>query len=236
MTGRPPLLVRWLGRTGYAAALAIQESMVCDRKARRIPDTLLLLEHPATVTLGRRSNAEHVLVDDAELARRGIERFDSGRGGDVTFHGPGQLVGYPILALEGARRDAHRFLRDLEEVLIQAVESFDVHASRVEGLTGIWVGQEKLAAIGVRLSSGWITSHGFALNVTTDLAGFSTIVPCGIGDRGVTSLDRLTEPTPEHQTVATVCAVEFARQFGLCPTLPTATSERLAIDGARTVC
>jgi len=225
-----------LGRVRYADALAIQEALVVDRRNGRVPDTLLLLEHPPTVTLGRSSHAEHVLLDQDELARRGIELHDSGRGGDVTFHGPGQLVGYPILALEGPRRDAHQFLRDIEEGLIRAVAEYGIQAERVAGLTGIWVGREKLAAIGVRLSSGWITSHGFALNVSTDLDGFSTIVPCGIGDRGVTSLGRLGIDAPDLREAAARCATHLADVFGLSPILPTDPGEGLALGGAGTVC
>jgi lipoyl(octanoyl) transferase len=234
-TGRSPLLVRWLGRVPYADGLALQERTVRERRDGVVPDTLLLLEHPPVITLGRGSHAEHVLLDDTERDRRGIELFECGRGGDVTFHGPGQLVGYPILALTGRRRDAHRYLRDLESALIDAVAGLGVRAGRVEGLTGIWVGDEKLAAIGVRLSTGWITSHGFALNVSTDLAGFSTIVPCGIGDRGVTSLDRLTGTDHRLPDVAARCARALAEVFGLEPTLPAAEDERLALRGARTI-
>jgi lipoyl(octanoyl) transferase len=185
------LHVRFCGRLPYARGLELQDSLVVARRRGEIDDTLLMLEHPPVVTLGRSSHDEHLLADRDELERKGVELFACGRGGDVTFHGPGQLVGYPILALEGGERDAHRYLRNLEEALILAVSRFGVSASRIEGLTGIWVGNEKLAAIGVRLNSGWITSHGFALNVSTDLDGFSDIVPCGIGDRGVTSLQRL---------------------------------------------
>lgn len=141
--------------------------------------------------MGRGADDRHLRASAEELERRGIEYHETGRGGDITYHGPGQLVGYPILALPEDRRDAHRYLRDLEEGLIRTAAEFGIEASRVKGLTGIWVGNAKLAAIGVRLSSGWITSHGFAFNVTTDLTGFDTIVPCGISDRGVTSLERL---------------------------------------------
>jgi lipoyl(octanoyl) transferase len=171
---------------------------------------LLLLEHPPVITLGRGSDPRHLLVDEPELNHRGIELHRCGRGGDVTYHGPGQLVGYPILALRGTRRDAHRYLRDIEEALIRAVGDLGVGARREPGLTGIWVGREKLAAIGVRLSTGWISSHGFALNVSTDLEGFASIVPCGIRDRGVTSLARLTGKPLEMQIVASRVAARLA--------------------------
>ena len=145
--------------------------MIAERRAGGAPDTLLLLEHPPVITLGRGSDPAHVLTAPDELRDRGIEIHECGRGGDVTYHGPGQLVGYPILALAKPRRDAHRYLRDLEEALIRPAADFAVHAERVPGLTGVWVGGRKLAAIGVRLSTGWITSHGFAFNVGPQQAG-----------------------------------------------------------------
>jgi lipoyl(octanoyl) transferase len=181
-----------LGRVPYGEALALQERRVGERREGRVPDTLLLLEHPHVITLGTASSRAHVLVDEDERALRSIELFETGRGGDVTYHGPGQLVGYPILDLNPDRKDLHRYLRDLEEVLIRAVETWGVKAYRSPGLTGVWTSGGKVAAIGVRVSSGWITSHGFALNVRTDLSYFHTIVPCGIADREVTSLARET--------------------------------------------
>jgi lipoyl(octanoyl) transferase len=186
---RPRVLeARWLGRVAYAEALALQAALVRARRADAIADRLLLLEHPHVITLGTSAHAEHVCIDADERAARGVEVFETGRGGDVTYHGPGQLVGYPILDLKPDRTDLHRYVRDIETALIRALADFGVAAGRVAGLTGVWVGDRKIAAIGVRVSSGWITSHGFALNVSTDLAWFETIVPCGIADRGVTSL------------------------------------------------
>src|SRR5690348_8177385 len=164
-----------LGSIGYQEALDLQRDLVERRKRGEIPDQLLLLEHPDVITLGvkTRSDRTHVLASEASLAGMGVALFETGRGGDVTYHGPGQLVGYPILDLNPDRRDVHRYVRDLEQVLIDAVAAFGIAAYRVPGLTGIWVGpaarQEKLAAIGVRISR-WITSHGFALNVNTDLS------------------------------------------------------------------
>lgn len=179
------------GRVSYAAGLALQERLVAERRRGAAPDTLVLLEHDAVVTLGRGADPSHVLLDRERLARKGIELFETGRGGDVTLHSPGQVVGYPVLALQGAKRDAHLYLRDLEEVMIRVALSYGIRAGRVSALTGIWVGGDKLGAIGVRIQSGWITSHGFAFNVANDLALFDVIVPCGIRGRGVTSLSKL---------------------------------------------
>jgi lipoyl(octanoyl) transferase len=190
--------IRRLGLVDYRSGLELQRTRVDQHKRGEIGDQLLLLEHPDVITLGvkTRSDRSHVLETPESLAARGVAVFESGRGGDVTFHGPGQLVGYPILDLKPDRCDVHRYVRDLEEALIRAVGEFGVSAGRVGGLTGIWVGQDKLAAIGVRISR-WVTSHGFALNVTTDLSRFGLIVPCGIPDKGVTSLARLLgHPVP----------------------------------------
>ena len=184
------LTVRRLGLVPYAQALALQERLVAERRSGRVGDMLLLLEHPHVITMGSSSDPEHVLVSPEERDRRGIDLVEVGRGGDVTYHGPGQLVGYPILDLKPGRKDLHRYLRDLEEVIIRAAGSLGVAAHRSPGLTGVWTATGKLAAIGVRVSSGWITSHGFALNVRNDLSWFGTIVPCGIHDRDVTSLSR----------------------------------------------
>jgi lipoyl(octanoyl) transferase len=186
------LEVRRLGTVPYQEALLLQQGLVEDRRAGRIDDLLLLVEHPRVVTLGVRGDRSrsHLRVPEDVLHDEGLELFETGRGGDVTYHGPGQLVGYPILDLRPDREDVHRYVRDLEEVLIRAVTDIGVAAGRVAGLTGVWVGDDKLAAIGVRISR-WITSHGFALNVMTNLDDFKFIVPCGIADRGVTSLERL---------------------------------------------
>jgi lipoyl(octanoyl) transferase len=185
-----PLVVRRLGRVPYGEGLALQERLVAERQMGRIADQLLLLEHDPVFTLGRNARAENVLFPAEALRARGFEVFDTGRGGDVTYHGPGQLVGYPILDLSPDRRDVHCYVRDLEEVMLRTCADYGVAAGRIAGLTGAWVGREKIGAIGVRLSR-WVTSHGFALNVSTDLAPFDLIVPCGIRDKGVTSLERL---------------------------------------------
>jgi lipoyl(octanoyl) transferase len=184
--------VKRLGLLAYQDALDLQRQLVEDRKAARIGDQLLLLEHPPVITLGvrTRNDRSHVLETPESLAAQGIELFETGRGGDVTYHGPGQLVGYPILDLKPDRCDVHRYVRDLEDVLIRSVATFGIDAGRIAGLTGIWVGSDKLAAIGVRISR-WVTSHGFALNVNTNLDHFRLIIPCGIADKGVTSVERL---------------------------------------------
>lgn len=183
-----------------------------ERQRDAIADQLLLLEHPPVITRGVRAGADNVLAPPDVLRRRGVEVHDARRGGDVTYHGPGQLVGYPILLLKPDRCDVHRYVRDLEEVLIRAVAGFGVRATRIEGLTGVWVGNDKLAAIGVRLSR-WVTSHGFALNVTTDLDDFALIRPCGLVDRGVTSLARLTGTEVSDVAVADRVARLFAEVF-----------------------
>ena len=208
------LEVRRLGRVPYADGLALQEELVTARRAGEIPDTLLLLEHPHVITLGSASDGSHVLLDEAERQLMGIELFETGRGGDVTYHGPGQLVGYPILDLKPDRKDLHRYIRDLEEALIRMLATYGIDAGREEGLTGVWAGGEKVAAIGVRVSSGWITSHGFALNVSTDLSFFGSIVPCGIEDRQVTSMERLLDRELEIAEVEDRVAEALASVFG----------------------
>jgi len=198
----------------YAEALALQRSLVEERKAGTVPDLLLFVEHPHVLTLGVRGDGgrSHVLATADALAARRIDIHETGRGGDVTYHGPGQVVGYPIIDLKPDRCDVHRYVRDLEEVLIRAVAEYGIDAGRIEGLTGVWVGQEKLAAIGVRISR-WVTSHGFALNVTTDLEYFELIVPCGIADRGVTSLARLLGRPIERAEVEGCVSKHFASVF-----------------------
>ena len=224
--------VRRLGTVKYADALELQKQLVEERKADRIPDQLLLLEHPAVITLGVRSRDDrsHVLATPEALERNGIELFETGRGGDVTFHGPGQLIGYPILDLKPDRPDVHRYVRDLEEVMIRMAGAFGVSAARQTGFTGAWVNAaapggdaawEKLAAIGVRIAR-WITSHGIAFNVSTDLDHFGLIVPCGISDRGVTSLGKvLGRDVPmaevEDAAIAALAAVFDRRAVEIGP-------------------
>lgn len=206
--------VRRLGLVPYTAALTMQEELVSARRAGDIPDTLLLLQHLHVITLGSSSDRSHVLLDASERRLMGIELVETGRGGDVTYHGPGQLVGYPILDLKPDRKDLHRYIRDLEAALIRVLGSYGLEAGRKEGLTGVWVGDEKVAAIGVRVSSGWITSHGFALNVGTDLSFFGSIVPCGIRQHGVTSMERLLGREVELAGVETRVAEAVASVFG----------------------
>jgi lipoyl(octanoyl) transferase len=182
--------VQRLGMLPYGDGLALQKDLVEQRRAGVIADQLLLLEHPHVITLGTASSTDHILVSDDDRALLGIELFETGRGGDVTYHGPGQLVGYPIFDLKPDRCDLHRYVRDIEEALITALRTFGLQCDRKSGLTGVWLEDEKIAAIGVRVSSGWITSHGFALNVNTDLQFFDSIVPCGIRNHGVTSMKR----------------------------------------------
>jgi lipoyl(octanoyl) transferase len=209
-----------LGRVDYATGLALQRQLVEARHEERIGNTLLLLEHPPVLTLGRNSDRQNILANDALLAQRGVEVHEVNRGGDVTYHGPGQLVGYPIIDLRSfaPRLGAVEYVRKLEEVLIRACGDFGVETARVAGRTGVWtlaggsVREKKVAAIGVHISRG-ITSHGFSLNVSTDLRDFDLIVPCGISDREVTSLDLEADPVPNIDSVIHSVARQFGRVF-----------------------
>jgi lipoyl(octanoyl) transferase len=183
------LEVRDLGRVPYGEALELQRTLAEDRIAGRIPDTLLLLEHPPVITLGRGTRQTSLPIDPEALKRRGVEVFEIERGGDVTYHGPGQLVGYPIIDLQQHRPDLHWYLRRLEDVLIGALSGFGIPAERREKYTGVWTRGRKIASIGIHVRQ-WVTWHGFALNVTTDLSPFSLIVPCGIPDVVMTSIEK----------------------------------------------
>jgi len=194
------LEVRRLGTVGYPEALAMQRALVEERRADRVPDLLILLQHPAVITLGVKGDGgrSNVMATPERLSELGIAVEETGRGGDVTYHGPGQIVGYPIIDLRPDRQDVHRYVRDLEEVMIRTCADYGLEAGRIAGLTGTWLridgAPEKIGAIGVRISR-WITSHGFAFNVSTRLDHFQLIVPCGISDRGVTSLEKATGRT-----------------------------------------
>ncbi|MGE3274484.1 MAG: lipoyl(octanoyl) transferase LipB [Vicinamibacterales bacterium] len=214
-----PLDVRRLGLVPYGDALELQRALSDDRKAGRIPDTLLLLQHPHVLTLGVKGDGgrSHVLATPKRLAELGVELFETGRGGDVTYHGPGQIVGYPVIDLNPDRRDVHKYVRDIEEVMIRVCAEFGVSAGRMPGMTGTWVpetpaGPAKIGAIGVRISR-WVTSHGFAFNVTTDLDYFKLIVPCGIAEHGVTSLAALTGQRPDLGAVEDLFVRHFADVF-----------------------
>jgi len=190
----PPLLTTDLGLISYTDAYALQQRLVAARKSAAIDDVLLLCEHPHVITLGRNANRANLLASENVLRQKGVEFHSTNRGGDITYHGPGQIVGYPILNLGNIKRDVGWYVRTLEEAMIRASADFGVTAFRIPGKTGIWVQQgateEKLAAIGVHISR-WVTSHGFAFNVATDLRYFDLIVPCGIPDRKATSLEKL---------------------------------------------
>lgn len=204
--------VRHLGRVSYQEALTLQERLVEQRKRGEIGDTLLLLEHAPVVTLGRNARTENLLLSEDLLHARGVELFEAGRGGDVTYHGPGQVVGYPIIELPEGRRDVHRYVRDLEEVMIRVCGEYGFAGRRIAGKSGVFVGENKIGAIGVRISR-WVTSHGFAFNVNTDLSGFDLIVPCGLRDQGVTSLSRLTARSVDQTEVEERLSARFLEVF-----------------------
>jgi len=207
-----------LGLIGYAEAWELQKRVAAARKADAIEDALLLCEHPHVITLGRSGKRENLLASEHVLRQKGVEFHASDRGGDITYHGPGQIVGYPILNLGAIRRDVVWYVRILEEAMIRATAEFGITAERVAGKTGIWVRagstEEKLAAIGVRISR-WVTSHGFAYNVSTDLRNFDLIVPCGIADRKATSLEKLLGRSVEQKEVAPRIAKHLGELLGL---------------------
>lgn len=199
--------LRELGRIEYGEAFDLQRRLVEERKQGRILDQFLIVEHPPTITLGRNGRREHLLVSEEDLRRAGIAFHHSDRGGDITYHGPGQIVGYPILDLREWKRDVVAYVRALEQVIIGALAEFGIQAERVPGCTGVWVERRKIAAIGVHISR-WVTSHGFALNVTTDLRHFRYIVPCGLS-APVTSMADLGCPAEQGEVVEAL-----ARHFG----------------------
>jgi lipoyl(octanoyl) transferase len=209
---KPPCEYRDLGRVCYGPAFKLQQNFVAQRKEGSIPDQLLLVEHTSVITLGRNAHSYNVLLSTADLARRGIEVHASDRGGDVTYHGPGQIVGYPILDLCYWKRDVVKYLRALEQVMIESVKPLGVSAERLDGRTGCWVGGAKLGAIGVHISR-WVTSHGFALNLSPELKHFDYIVPCGI-DKPVTSVAHLTGKAPDLEKVKMLLVDAFGEIFG----------------------
>ena len=204
------LLVQSLGRVDYESGLAIQKETESAVKARLQPDTLLLLEHPHTLTIGRRGDSSAILLNENELRRRNVTLFETNRGGKVTYHGLGQLVGYPIINLSPDREDVHRYVRDLEEVLIRTMSDFDIEAFRIEGLTGVHTHRGKVAAIGVHIAR-WVTTHGFALNVNTDLRYFDLIIACE--GEPVTSMEELLGRETELSVVEERIAANFAEVF-----------------------
>lgn len=226
-----------LGLIGYREAWQLQQRVVAARKAGAVPDVLLLCEHPHVITLGRNGKKEHLRASERLLEQMNVEFFESDRGGDITYHGPGQLVGYPILNLADIRRDVVWYVRQLEEAIIGATSAFGIAAIRKPGRTGVWVdspggSEEKLAAIGVHISR-WVTSHGFAYNVATDLRYFDLIVPCGIPDKRATSLERLLGRSISLSQVATEVTERLAAICGLemYPATRSELDEQLAACG-----
>jgi lipoyl(octanoyl) transferase len=211
--------VRELGNIEYGEAFRLQQRLVEQRKQGLIPDQFLIVEHPHTVTLGRNGRKEHLLADEATLRGAGISFYPTDRGGDVTYHGPGQVVGYPILDLREWKRDVVAYVRAVEQILIDSMREFGLDAGRVPGWTGVWVHGRKIAAIGVHISR-WITSHGFALNVTTDLSYFRYIVPCGLA-QPVTSMRELGVGSDRPEVVASLVR-HFAATFE-CEIISAAT-------------
>ncbi|HUI56967.1 MAG TPA: lipoyl(octanoyl) transferase LipB [Bryobacteraceae bacterium] len=203
-------VVRELGRIDYGKALELQQQLIASRKLGTTPDHLLLLEHPHVITLGRNGRVENLLASNEVLGRAGISFHPTDRGGDVTYHGPGQLVGYPILDLREWKRDVGAYVRAIEQTIIDTLAEYGIAAGRIPKLTGVWVGERKIAAIGVHISR-WVTSHGFALNVNTDLSYFQYIVPCGL-TKPVTSMAQLGVPTT-LQEVSRRLAAHFGRVF-----------------------
>ncbi|MFN0159187.1 MAG: lipoyl(octanoyl) transferase LipB [Bacteroidota bacterium] len=203
-----------LGRTEYKECWDLQRHLYGLRLANEIPDTFLLTEHDHVYTIGKSGDDNHLLATANELYSKGVPVFHNDRGGDITYHGPGQLVGYPILRLEDYYLDLHRYLRDLEEVIIRTLCEFGVHGKRVPEYTGVWVGNEKICAIGVK-ASRWVTMHGFALNVSTDLSYFDRIIPCGIFEKGVTSLETVLDKKVEMDEVIPPLVHHFADVFGV---------------------
>jgi lipoyl(octanoyl) transferase len=243
-----PLLITDLGLISYEDSVALQQRLVAARKAGTIADVLLLCEHPPVITFGRNAKRENLLANENVLRQKNVQLHDTNRGGDVTFHGPGQIVGYPILDLGAIKRDVHWYVRTLEEVMIRASADFGLTAFRIPGRTGIWVHpspspsqqarseapttpptppEEKLAAIGVHISR-WVTSHGFAYNVSTDLRYFDLIIPCGIAERKATSLEKLLNRNVATSEAKPALARHFAELFSL-EAIPTSREDLFSL-------
>ena len=203
-----------LGQVDYLHTWQLQKDLLAARHEGLVPDTLLLLEHPHTYTNGLRGQDDNMLLGSEALARLDARYYRVDRGGDVTYHGPGQLVGYPILDLRQWRQDVHAYMRSLEQVIIDTLAEYGIASGRVAGCTGVWVGNEKIAALGVRISH-WITCHGFALNINTDLSYFGHIIPCGLVGKGVTSMAKLLGHPPEPEEVIGRLLEHFGEEFAL---------------------
>jgi len=229
--GNDLCLVVRTGRIDYLVAWELQKQLVQARASGAVADMLLLVEHPPTYTTGRGGDDRNALFDEETLRRLGAVFYHSDRGGDITFHGPGQLVAYPIIDLKGWNRDVHAYCRSLEAVIISTLADFGISGGRIQGATGVWVGSEKIAAIGVRVSR-WVTSHGFALNVEPDLSYFRHIIPCGIRDKGITSMARLLETSVDREAVTRSVVQHFAQEFRRDPTEVT-PPELISLAGIR---
>jgi lipoyl(octanoyl) transferase len=227
----PPLLITDLGLMSYADAYALQQRLVAARKTNAIDDVLLLCEHPHVITLGRNANRSNLLASEHVLRQKNVELHPTNRGGDITYHGQGQIVGYPIINLDKIKRDVGWYVRTLEEAMIRASADLGITAYRVSGKTGIWVEssptEEKLAAIGVHISR-WVTSHGFAYNVSTDLRYFDLIVPCGIPDRKATSLEKLLQRSVSLDEVKPRLSYHLADLLSLDPR-PVLSADLLSV-------
>ena len=208
--------VYWLGRLGYGEALTLQRARASARIRGEVKDCLLLVEHPPVITLGRGAKPKHLLGEEDLLKAKGIEVWEIERGGDVTFHGPGQLVGYPVLDLTNHGKDLHRFMRKMEEMLIRTLDAYGIRGEPRSGQTGVWVHEAKIASMGVHVSR-WVSRHGFALNVSTDLSFFDLIVPCGIPDVRMTSITALLGQEIPIRAVAETVARVFGQVFDCIP-------------------
>ena len=236
MVQKKSITYTYLGEIDYQSAWDFQKELLQLRREREIPDVLLLLQHPPTITVGKSGTRDHLLADPEFLQSKGFTVTETDRGGDVTYHGPGQLVAYPILDLSEIRKDIFWYLRQLEQIIMNALVSFGITGNRKQNYTGVWVGEEKIAAIGVKVSS-WITLHGIALNVTPDLRHFDLIVPCGVHSKAVTSIARICDEPISVEDVLPHFVEQFGNVFGHCmmpynhATWPSLTQALSAIVG-----